>query len=83
MKQRLLIAQAVMEKPDLLVLDEPTSALDEDGVKLFRNLVASERERGATVLLASHNAEDIRVLCDTIFRMKDGEIAGVETRETP
>lgn len=74
MKQRLAIAQAVMEKPDFLLLDEPTNALDEDGIEKIRNLIRSEAERGAVVLLASHNHDDIEQLCDHIYIMSDGEI---------
>lgn len=78
MKQRLGIAQAIMEQPQLLILDEPTNALDEDGVQLIRQVVREENERGATVLLASHNREDIDELCDACFRMKDGRLYTLE-----
>ena len=76
MKQRLAIAQAVMERPDILMLDEPTNALDQDSVKLIRGLIESEKERGAIVLLASHNKEDIQLLCDHTFTMDGGAIVG-------
>ncbi|MEG1981354.1 MAG: ABC transporter ATP-binding protein [Clostridia bacterium] len=72
MKQRLVIAQAIMEKPELIILDEPTNALDENGVSLLREIVLDEKKRGATILIASHNAEDIKLLCDEIFHMQDG-----------
>ena len=55
MKQRIMIAQAIMETPDILMLDEPTNALDEEGVALMRNIVKEEKERGAMILIASHN----------------------------
>ncbi len=74
MKQRLAIAQAVMEQPDVLVLDEPTNALDEEGVDMVRRLVLEEKERGALVLAASHNKEDMRVLADCLYRMEKGRI---------
>ena len=74
MKQRLLIAQALMEKPDLLILDEPTNSLDADGVELIRSILLEEKQRGATILLASHNAEDISSLCDVIYRVRAGEV---------
>lgn len=74
MKQRLAIAQAVMESPELLILDEPTNGLDEEGVELIRQVIREENARGATVLLASHNPEDIRCLCDTHFRIHEGRI---------
>lgn len=74
MKQRLAIAQAVMESPELLILDEPTNGLDEEGVELICQVIREENARGATVLLASHNPEDIRCLCDTHFRIHEGRI---------
>ena len=72
MKQRIVLAQAVMEHPDVLILDEPTNALDEDGVEQIRELIREEKERGALVLIASHNKEDISSLCDKIYSMKAG-----------
>ncbi len=74
MKQRIIIAQAIMEKPDILLLDEPTNALDESGVEQIRKVVGEEKERGALVLLASHNKEDIRLLADEIFLMESGRL---------
>lgn len=72
MKQRIVLAQALMEKPDILLLDEPASALDEDGVKDIHNLLQNERERGALILLASHTAADIELLADEVFFIRDG-----------
>lgn len=72
MKQRLGIAQAIMEKPQLLVLDEPTNALDYDGIELIRDVIRQEQDRGATVLLASHNPEDLAQSCDRFFQMHSG-----------
>lgn len=74
MKQRLAIAQAIMEEPDLLVLDEPTNALDEQGVDLVRKILLEEKKRGTTILIASHNKEDIELLSDVKFRMNDGRL---------
>ena len=74
MKQRLAIAQAIMEKPDLLVLDEPTNALDEEGVNLFRKIIQSEAERGALIIISSHNKEDIDILSNIKIRMESGKI---------
>lgn len=74
MKQRLGIAQAIMEKPQLLVLDEPTNSLDEDGVKLIRKILLEEKKRGATILIASHIKEDINLLCDQKFIMDAGKV---------
>ena len=74
MKQRLAIAQAVMESPKLLVLDEPTNALDEQGVSMFRDIIREEKKRGALVILASHNKEDIELLADVRIHMSNGRI---------
>ncbi|GIM45716.1 putative ABC transporter ATP-binding protein YybJ [Collibacillus ludicampi] len=74
MKQRLAIAQAIMEKPDLLVLDEPTNALDEEGVELVREILLEEKERGATILIASHNKDDIEILADEKFQIHEGKL---------
>lgn len=76
MKQRLALAQALMEKPDLIFLDEPTNALDDEGVERVRRIILEEKERGAIILIASHNEEDIRLLTDEKFRMADGCIVG-------
>lgn len=72
MKQRIVISQAVMEKPDIIMLDEPTNALDENGVKEIRNLILEEKERGAMILLASHNKDDINLLADKVYYMDNG-----------
>lgn len=74
MKQRLGIAQALMEKPDTLILDEPMNGLDNECVTLIRSILADLKAQGKTILLVSHNAEDIRVLCDEIFEMDKGKI---------
>lgn len=74
MKQRLGIAQAIMEKPDLIILDEPTNALDEEGIMMVRNLLLEEKTRGATILIASHNQQDIKILADDIYKMQDGKL---------
>lgn len=74
MKQRLAIAQAIMERPDIIMLDEPTNSLDEFGVEEIRSLILEEKERGAMILLASHNKEDIRVLADELYRIEGGSI---------
>ena len=73
MKQRLVLAQAIMESPDLLVLDEPFNGLDKAGVEDVRNILLSLKEQGKTIIMASHNAEDIRLLCDTVHELENGE----------
>lgn len=74
MKQRLAIAQAIMEKPDVIMLDEPTNALDETGVEEIRKVILEEKERGALILVASHNKEDIQVLADEWYRVENGQV---------
>lgn len=74
MKQRLGIAQAIMENPKLLVLDEPLNSLDEDGVRDVRQILLEMKRRGATIILSSHNAEDIKVLCDEVYRLQKGRL---------
>ncbi len=74
MKQRLGIAQAIMEDPKLLILDEPTSGLDTDGVKVFRKIMFRLRKEGKTVFLSSIIAEDIEALCDTVYRIESGQV---------
>ncbi len=74
MKQRLSIAQAVFEKPDTLLLDEPTNAIDEKGVNLVRDLLLEEKQRGAVIVIASHNKEDLTILTDEMIYMDNGKI---------
>ena len=72
MKERIVIAQAIMEKPDIIFLDEPTNGLDENGVEDIRKIISEEKQRGAIVLRASHNKDDIRLLADKVYYMSDG-----------
>lgn len=74
MRQRLGLAQAIMENPDLLILDEPMNGLDKDGVKDMRQYLLDLKEKGKTILIASHSAEDIDVLCDTVCEMDRGAL---------
>lgn len=77
MRQRLAIAQAVMESPKLLILDEPINGMDEKGVEEMRRLILARKAAGTTIILSSHNIEDIRILCDQVYRID----AGVVMRE--
>lgn len=79
MRQRLGLAQAIMEDPELLVLDEPFNGLDEDGVKDFRRYLLELKEKGKTIIMSSHNREDIEVLCDDWVRMEKGRTAAKKT----
>ena len=72
MRQRLGIAQAIMENPSLLILDEPLNGLDKHGVAEMRQLIKGLKEQGKTILLASHNQGDIDELCDTVCEMDAG-----------
>ena len=72
MRQRLGIAQAIMEDPSLLILDEPMNGLDKNGVAEMRDLFRSLATDGRTILLASHNIQDIDALCDTVSEMDAG-----------
>ena len=72
MRQRLGLAQAIMEDPKILVLDEPFNGLDKDGVKEMREYLLSYKEQGKTILICSHSAEDIEVLCETVHEMDKG-----------
>ena len=75
MRQRLGIAQAIMENPDILILDEPMNGLDNTGVQDIRGLLLELKAQGKTILLASHNREDISVLCDTVHEMDGGRLS--------
>lgn len=77
MRQRLGLAQAIMENPDLLILDEPMNGLDKDGVKDMRQYLLDLKAQGKTILIASHSAEDIDVLCDTVHEMDKGRLSVV------
>ena len=72
MRQRLGLAQAIMEDPDILILDEPMNGLDKDGVVDMRKYLLDLKGQGKTILVASHSAEDIEVLCDTVSEMDKG-----------
>lgn len=76
MRQRLGIAQAIMENPDILILDEPMNGLDKQGVEDVRKILLDLKEEGKTIILASHNKEDIEVLCDEVYEMERGRLKG-------
>lgn len=78
MRQRLGIAQAIMEDPAVLVLDEPFNGLDKHGVQEMRELLISLRTQGKTILISSHNQVDIEVLCDTVYEMDAGVLSQIQ-----
>lgn len=81
MRQRLGLAQAIMENPELLILDEPMNGLDKEGVLDMRRYLLDLKGQGKSILIASHSAEDIDVLCDTVCEMDKGELTVI--RKTP
>ncbi|OUP06133.1 ABC transporter ATP-binding protein [Collinsella sp. An2] len=74
MHQRLCIAQAIMERPELILLDEPTNALDDDGKRLIRDLIVEEKDRGATIIVVSHDLSELDAVSDIQYQMTDGTI---------
>lgn len=74
MRQRLGIAQAIMEDPSILILDEPMSGLDREGVAVIRKLLLGLKEQGKLILVASHNREDIDILCDQVYEVEKGRV---------
>ncbi len=79
MLQRIGLAQALLNEPDLIFLDEPTSGLDPFGRRLVRDIIKAQRDRGATVLLNSHLLGEVEITCDRVAFIRDGEV--VETRQ--
>ena len=77
MRQRLGIAQAIMENPDILILDEPMNGLDNQGVEDVRGILLNLRDEGKTIILASHNKEDIEILCDEVYEMDHGNLTAL------
>ena len=78
MRQRLGLAQAIMENPDILLLDEPMNGLDKHGVEEMRELFKKFVNEGKTIIMANHSAEDIEMLCDTVCEMDLGELTKVK-----
>ena len=78
MKQRLGIAAAVMEEPDIIILDEPTNALDSDGVAMLKEILQDQRERGALVLISCHDLPTLQELSDEIYLMESGALRPYE-----
>ena len=77
MRQRLGIAQAIMEDQDILILDEPMNGLDKQGVVDVRKILLDLQKEGRTIILASHNQNDIDELCDKVYEMDNGEISQI------
>ena len=78
MKQRLGLAQAIMEKPDILILDEPMNGLDKEGVTEMRSYLLKLKGNGKTIIIASHSKEDIDILCDTVHEIDKGVLTRIK-----
>jgi ABC-2 type transport system ATP-binding protein len=82
MKQRLRIAQAIMEKPSILILDEPMNSLDANAVSEFREIFKEHIQHGGTLLMTSHHPTDIEFLCDKVFEVQEGRIIDPGRKES-
>ncbi|APC40069.1 ABC transporter ATP-binding protein [Clostridium estertheticum subsp. estertheticum] len=74
MRQRLGIAQAIMENPVLVLFDEPTNGLDSNGVEIFSNIVNNMKSKGSSFIIVSHRKEEIDELCDSIYKIDGGSL---------
>lgn len=81
MKQRLGIAAAVMEHPELILLDEPTNALDVDGVAMVKEIIQKEKDRGALIILCRHDSEVLNALADEVYHIQEGKLASHHIKE--
>lgn len=81
MKQKLGLCAAFMEQPDLILLDEPTNALDEHSVAVLKQEIEEQRDRGALVIIASHDRETLNMLSDKVIEIENGRIKDVGTYE--
>ena len=75
MKQRLGIAAAIMEKPDIVIMDEPTNSLDSDGVELIKKILIAEKERGALVIISCHDLSILQAMSDEILLLESGSVS--------
>ena len=80
MKQRLALAQVLMEDQPILIMDEPMNGLDRQGISDIRELILKEKEKGKIILLASHNSADIEYLCDEVYELENGKIIGKKSK---
>ena len=79
MKQRLVLAMALVGEPDILILDEPTTGLDPNGARRMREIIREERDRGATVFFSSHILEQVEAVCDRVGILRNGRLVAVDT----
>jgi len=80
MKQRLAIAQVLMDDQPILIMDEPMNGLDRQGISDIRELILEEKKKGKIILLASHNSADIEYLCDEVYELENGKIIGKRSK---
>ena len=78
MKQKLGIAAAVMESPDIIILDEPLNALDVEGVNRVKEIIAEQKAKGALIIVACHNSNELMEISDYIFSIENGSIVSVD-----
>ncbi len=81
MKQKLGIAQVLMENPNVIILDEPFNGLDDDSIITLRKILLKEKKKGKIIILATHIKEDIEQLCDIVYKINDGKITSVDKKE--
>ncbi|MGN0397034.1 MAG: ATP-binding cassette domain-containing protein [Candidatus Fimimorpha sp.] len=82
MRQRLGLAQALMEDPNIILLDEPMNGLDNEGVGEIRKLILDLKQKGKLIIIASHTKEDIELLCDQVFYMDHGKVIRTEQKKS-
>lgn len=75
MLQKLSIVQAVMENPDVILLDEPFNALDEESIEIVKEMIIEQKEKGASIVIASHTLDYLREQCDAVYKMTDGKLS--------
>lgn len=80
MKQKLGIAQVLMENPKIMIFDEPFNGLDDESAKKIRNILLQEKEKGKIIVLATHIKEDVDILCDEIYKFNDGVVIKENTK---
>ncbi|MCI6675836.1 MAG: ATP-binding cassette domain-containing protein [Clostridiales bacterium] len=81
MRQRLGLAQVLMENPEIVLLDEPMNGLDNEGVAEIRKLILDLKAQGKLIIIASHTREDIELLCDQVFYMDHGKVIRIEKKK--
>ena len=74
MKQKLGLAEVIMENPDIMIFDEPLNGIDDETAKKFRDFLREEKKKNKIIIIASHIKEDLNYLCDTVYRFNDGKL---------